>query len=234
MAEKDTIQWLSHAMFKITTAKGKIIYIDPWISDNPLCPISLDDVTEADVVLVTHDHFDHVANAVDIANRTGATVVAQPETVARLKEEGLKDDQIVGNGSGMNIGGSVEIEEIRMTMTQAFHSSETGAPAGYIIKTERDLVIYHAGDTGIFKDMETLGEIYDIDIALIPIGSHFVMDPTQSAHSLRLIKPKIAIPMHYKTFPLLVQDADEFVKKAKEVAPEVEIVVLEPGEECKR
>ncbi len=116
-------------------------------------------------------------------------------------------------------------------MTQALHSSETGVPTGYIIKLEDGTTIYHAGDTGIFKSMELLGELYNIDIALLPIGSCFTMDPLQAAHAVKMIKPKKVIPMHYKTFPILEQDASRFVSLVKEKAPDVEVIVLDPGQE---
>jgi len=225
------ITWLSHAGFIINSPEGKTIVIDPWIKDNPLCPIKLEDIKEADIVLVTHDHFDHMGNAVDIVKNTGATIVVAPETAGKLQSEmGLSADNIVFGGYGMNIGGSAEIKGITITMTQALHSSETAAPTGFIIKLEDGKTIYHAGDTGIFESMRLLGELYNIDLALVPIGSVFVMDPYQAAHSLRLLKPKKAIPMHYKTFPIIEQDASRFVELAKQIAPEVEVIVLEPGQ----
>lgn len=228
-----SIKWLSHAFFSITSSAGKTILIDPWITDNPLCPVKLEDITEADIVLVTHDHFDHCANAADITNKTGAILVGQPETVGRLKSSfSVPDEKVVFGGFGMNIGGSAIIDDITITMTQAFHSSETGSPCGYIIKLENGVTIYHAGDTGIFESMKTLGNIYKIDVALLPIGSCFTMDPVQACFALSLLKPKKVIPMHYKTFPILEQDPDRFVELVKKEAYDVDIIVLEPGKEC--
>ena len=227
-----SIKWLSHACFSITTSRGKTLIIDPWITDNPLCPIKLDDITTADIVLVTHDHFDHTGNAVDISKKTGAIVIGQPETVGRLKTDlSLPDENVVFGGFGMNTGGSVTIDGITITMTQAFHSSETGSPCGYIIKLEDGTTLYHAGDTGIFETMKTLGEIYNIDVAMVPIGSCFTMDSVQAVASLKLLRPKKAIPMHFKTFPILEQDPGNFVDLARKEAPDVEIIVMEIGEE---
>lgn len=227
----NSIKWLSHSFFRVETSKGKVIFIDPWITNNPLCPVKLEDIHKADLVLVTHDHFDHSANVADIANKTGATVVGCPETVGKLKTgQGLPEGQVVFWGIGMNIGGTARVGDISITMTQAFHSSETGVPAGYIVKLEDGTTIYHAGDTGIFSSMKLLGELYNIDIALLPIGSCFTMDPVQAAHAVKLIKPKKVIPMHYRTFPILEQDASLFVSLVKEKTPEVEIIVLAPGE----
>lgn len=227
-----SIKWLSHAGFMITSAQEKVIFIDPFIVGNPLCPITVDDITQANLVLVTHDHFDHVGNAVDIAKKTGATLVAQPETSTRLISElGLPAEQVPNFSQGMNIGGTVVIDGIAITMTQAFHSSQTGSNAGFIIKLEDGYTIYHAGDTGIFATMKILGELYPIDLALLPIGSVFTMDPVQAAKALTLLSPKKAIPMHYKTFPILEMSADRFVELAKKEAPAVQVIVLEPGQE---
>ncbi len=226
-----SVKWLSHAGFIITSPEGKVVIIDPWIEGNPLSPIKLDDIKAADIVLVSHDHFDHVGNAVDIAKKTGAIVVAPPETVARFQTElGLPAENVVYS-MGMNIGGSTDIKGIKVTMTQAFHSTQTASCTGYIIKLEDGTTIYHAGDTGIFESMRLLGELYPLDLALLPIGSIFTMDPYQAAKALTLLRPKRAMPMHYRTFPILEQSADNFVTLAKKEAPGVEIIVLEPGQE---
>ena len=226
-----SIRWLSHAGFIISSPGGKTVVIDPWIVDNPLCPLKLEDIKEAHLVLVSHDHFDHAGNAVDIARKTGATVIAQPETENRFRSElGLPDSQVL-YGFGMNTGGSATVEGITVTMVQAFHSSATGLPCGYLVKLEDGTTVYHAGDTGIFDSMRLLGELYPIDLALLPIGSVFTMDPYQAAKAVALLKPKKAVPMHYKTFPILEQSADNFVNLANREAPQVEVVVLEPGQE---
>jgi len=227
------ITWFSHASFSIETSKGKTILIDPWFTNNPLSPVSVDAVDKANMILVTHDHFDHCADAVALSQKTGAIVVGFPETVGKFKTgQALPEGNVVSGGMGMNIGGTVEIDGIQVTMTQAFHSSESGSPCGYIVTLEDGKKIYHAGDTGIFESMKTLGDLYAIDVALLPIGSCFTMDPYQAAWALKLLRPKMAIPMHYKTFPLLVQTADDFVTQARELAPDVEVVVLNPGDAC--
>jgi L-ascorbate metabolism protein UlaG (beta-lactamase superfamily) len=231
MVAKKSIKWLSHSGFIIISPEGRTIIIDPWIEGNPLCPIKLDDIKAADIVLMSHDHFDHVGNAVDIAKKTGAILVAPPETVARFQAElGLATENVL-YGMGMNIGGSAEIKGIKVTMTQAFHSTQTASCAGYIIKLEDGTIIYHAGDTGIFESMRLLGELYPIDLALLPIGSVFTMDSYQASKALTLLRPKRVMPMHYRTFPILEQSADNFVTLARKEAPGVEIIVLEPGQE---
>jgi L-ascorbate metabolism protein UlaG (beta-lactamase superfamily) len=228
---KTKIKWLSHAGFQITTGTGKVIYIDPWF-ENPVSTSNMEDVKEATLVLVTHDHFDHVGQAPDIVKKTGGLLVANVETGRRLQSEfHIPAEKVCYFGYGMNIGGNLVYEGISVTMTQAFHSTASGAPCGYIIKLEDGTTIYHAGDTGIFDSMKIFRELYKIDIAMLPIGSVFTMDPFQAARALKMISPKKVFPMHYKTFPILVQDTKEFVKLAKKTAPKVEVVTLNPGEE---
>jgi L-ascorbate metabolism protein UlaG (beta-lactamase superfamily) len=229
---KVCLKWLGRAGFIITSPEGKTIIIDPWIVDNPLCPIKVDDIDAADIVLVTHDHSDHTGSAVDIAKKTGAILVAVVETARRFQSElGLPAHNVVYGGRGMNIGASTEIEGVTITMTQAFHSSHTALAAGYIIKLEDGTTVYHAGDTGIFESMRLLAEMYPLDVALLPIGSVYTMDPIQAAWATKLLKPKIVIPMHYKDLPVLERDASRFVQLVATEAPEVEVVVLEPGQE---
>ena len=225
------VKWLGHAGFQITSAKGKVVLIDPWLSGHPLAPCSADDLKKADLLLVTHDHFDHSGDAAKIAVNTGATLIGMPETVGRLRMQGGVPESQIVFGMGMNIGGSYQADGIEVTMVQAFHSSETGAPAGYIVKLEDGFTIYHAGDTGIFDSMKVWGELFAIDLALLPIGSVFTMDPRQAALATKFLGAKKAIPMHYKTFPILVQDATPFVEALKKAAPAAQAVVMIPGEE---
>jgi len=225
------VKWLGHAGFQITSRSGKIILIDPWIGGNPLAACGLEDLKKADLLLVTHDHFDHSGDAAPITIRTGATLVGMPETVGRLQKDcGVPSSQVVF-GMGMNIGGTYEKDGISITMTQAYHSSLTAAPAGYIVKLEDGFTVYHAGDTGIFASMKTLGDLYPIDLALLPIGSVFTMDPIQAALAVKLLGAKKCIPMHYKTFPILLQDAASFVDAVKKSSLGVDVIVLAPGEE---
>jgi L-ascorbate metabolism protein UlaG (beta-lactamase superfamily) len=226
------VKWHGHASFQITSAEGKSILIDPWLEGNPSCATAVADIGKVDYILVTHDHFDHLGQAVDIAKASGATVAGMVETMGKLQAEmDVPPEQVVNGGFGMNIGGSSDLGDIKITMTQAFHSSETGSACGFVVTLENGKTIYHAGDTGIFGTMATIGELYPLDLALLPIGSIFTMDPLQAAHALTMLKPKAVIPMHYQTFPILEPNADNFAKLAKEKAPGVEVVMLNPGEE---
>lgn len=224
-----TLRWLGHSAWEIVTSEQKRVLIDPWLSGNPSAPVSIADLGPADYALITHDHFDHASDLVEVVGKTGAALVGQPEVVARYEKEAAEKNQEIET-IGMNIGGTVELNGIRVTMTDAYHSSETGMPAGYILTLEDGRVVYHLGDTGLHANMATWGELFDIDVALIPIGDRFTMDGRQAAHALRHLKPKHAIPIHFKTFPLLAQSADNFVRHAREVAPDVAVHVLEPGD----
>lgn len=226
-----SIQWLGHAACRITSEKGVVVLIDPWITGNPSCPVKKEDIKRADIILVTHDHSDHLGSDIPyLVNATGAMVIAQPELAGVLNKAGVKSGNII-NGIGMNIGGQVEVAGVRVVMTQAFHSGTAGEAVGYIVILEDGKTVYHAGDTGIFSDMELLAGIYGIDLALLPIGSVFVMDPVQAAFSLTMLKPGKVIPIHYGTFPVLVQDPAEFIRLAGEKAPATKVEAIKPGQE---
>jgi L-ascorbate metabolism protein UlaG (beta-lactamase superfamily) len=216
------ITWLGHSAFKLELA-DKTVFIDPWITGNPKAPIKASDITHADVICVTHDHVDHIGDAFDICKKTNSTFIATFELCNYAQNNGVK------NVVGINIGGTMEVRGLKITMVQAFHTSTRGAPTGFVLRGEGK-TIYHAGDTGLFGDMELIGELYCPNVALIPIGSYYTMGPLEAAEAVRLISPEITIPMHYQTFPVLVQSADEFLKLVKEKAPNVEIAVLKPGE----
>lgn len=227
MANK--VRFLGHAAFEIITSGEKRILIDPWITGNPLCPVKKEELKDPDLILITHDHADHVGEDVPfLVDGSEAAILTQPELLGKLQEAGVAEKNFIF-GTGMNIGGTVEVAGIRVTMVQAFHSAGAGSPCGFIITTEDGKRIYHAGDTGVFADMKLLGEIYPIDLALLPIGSVFVMDPLQAAWAVEMLKPRKVVPMHYKTFPILVQDAREFANVVAEKAPGVEVHLLEPG-----
>jgi L-ascorbate metabolism protein UlaG (beta-lactamase superfamily) len=215
------LSWLGHSTVKLETNDGFIVFVDPWIVNNPMN--SLTELPEkADLILITHDHFDHVGEAVELSRKTGAKVVAQPETIARLVKEGLLEE----NATKMNIGGTIAVGNVQAIMVQAFHTSLTGVPAGFIITID-DKVIYHLGDTALFGDLKLFGELYSIDYALIPIGGLFTMDYHHGAIAAKMIDTKKVIPIHYKTFPPLLQEVNLFVDDMNTVAPNIEVLVLE-------
>ncbi|MEM2093002.1 MAG: metal-dependent hydrolase [Candidatus Bathyarchaeia archaeon] len=218
------VTWLGHACFKIEIG-GRVVLIDPWLDGNPSSPMRASEIKSADIIYVTHDHGDHLGQAVELCKRTGAFFVATYELGSYAAECGVK------NVEGLNIGGSVEIAGIKIHVVQAFHTSSRGAPTGVVIDGEGKKV-YHAGDTGLFGDMQLIGELYKPDLALIPIGGYYTMGAAEAAEAVRLIKPKAVIPMHYGTFPVLVKSADGFADAVRKKTPEVKIVVLKPGESC--
>lgn len=221
------VQWLGHSTCLITTTKGVTILIDPWVTGNPASPVKKEDI-KPDIILVTHDHFDHIGTDIPYFTKdTDAFVISHYDVIPKLVAAEVNAKNIITGGMGMNIGGRVEVKGIQVTMTEAVHSANA---AGYIITLEDGTTIYHAGDTGFFGGMEILGKLYPIDLAFIPIGDTFTMGPFQAAYSLTLLKPKMAVPIHYGSFDVLVKDPAEFVKLSKQKAPNVKVNVLNPGE----
>jgi len=206
----NTLTWHGHSAFAITSNQ-KTILVDPWFDGNPSAKAAAANI-EADLILVTHDHDDHVGQALDICKRTGATLGCIVELAAKLKAKGLPGSQIL-NGIGFNIGGTVTHEGISVTMTQAHHSCASGVPVGFIIRLEDGYTVYHAGDTGVFSSMALWGKLYKIDLALLPIGGVFTMDPAQAALAAMMLRCKKVLPMHWGTFPALEQNVDAFRKE---------------------
>jgi L-ascorbate metabolism protein UlaG (beta-lactamase superfamily) len=231
------LTWLGHATF-LLEANGKRVLIDPWLKDNPACPDDLKDPGGVDVIAITHGHNDHMADALDIAKKTGAHVVAIVEIGDWLETMGVE------NVSAINKGGTTEVAGIKFHMTDARHSStfnhaEEGKPgwtvinggeaAGFVIELEDGFKLYHAGDTCVFGDMALIRKLLAPDIAMLPIGDFYTMGPRSAAEAIRLLGVKTVIPMHYGTFPVLVGTPDELRKEADDVDG-LEVVDLKPGD----
>jgi len=220
------LTWLGHASFRFDTPGGKRVYIDPFL-DNPKCPGSEKEPERIDILALTHGHSDHVGSSVDLINRFKPTVVGMLELVGWLGDQGAK----VGEMPGTNKGGTREVDGVKFTMTDAKHSSSgpngeyLGEPAGFVVEAENGTKLYFAGDTCVFGDMQLIGRIYEPDVAILPIGDHFTMDPRQAAVALELLGVDRCIPCHYGTFPLLTGTPDEL-----RGLTDVELIVMEPGQ----
>jgi len=224
------LTWLGHSAFRVDSPGGRRIYVDPFLHGNPRCPELELEPERCDVVLVTHGHGDHVGDTVAIHRRFGCPVVSQVELRHWLTAQGVADDGMVHS---LNKGGSESVEGVRVTLTDANHSSSTadgtyaGESCGVVLGLEDGFTIYFAGDTNVFGDMSLIGRIYSPDVAVLPIGDHFTMGPREAAVALELLGVIRCVPCHYGTFPILTGTPDELRRLAP---PGVEVLSPEPGE----
>jgi L-ascorbate metabolism protein UlaG (beta-lactamase superfamily) len=181
-----TLRWLGLAFVEFTTSDGHVIIFDPWVKSkgNPSCPIDLDDIDRADLVLVSHDHEDHIGSASDICRKTGALLGGPIETMRRLIDEGLNMDLVVNDGIGYLAGGGVELDWVKVVATPAHHTSNTSHAIGHIVITADGMTLYHAGDTSLTAEMEIYARLYPLDLVLVPVGGGGTMDAFQAAEAV--------------------------------------------------
>ncbi len=219
------LTWLGHASFRLDTSSGTRVYVDPFLTGNPSCPEAEQEPERVDLIALTHGHGDHVGDTVALAKKHGCAVVAPVELAGWLEAQGVEDTR------NPNKGGTVGFDGVKLTFTDAHHSSSTpdgayaGEPCGIVLEADGSK-IYFAGDTCVFGDMQLIGRIYEPDVAVLPIGDHFTMGPREAAVALELLGVKRCVPCHYGTFPLLTGTPDEL----KQLAPGVELLAPEPGE----
>jgi L-ascorbate metabolism protein UlaG (beta-lactamase superfamily) len=222
-----TLTWLGHATFRFDTPGGKRVYIDPFLNGNPHCPEAELEPERIDVIALTHGHGDHVGDTVDLAQKHGCPVVALVELSMWLNGQGVDENKL----PGPNKGGTVDVDGVKFTLVNAFHSSGTpdgsygGEAAGIVAEVENGTKLYFAGDTCVFGDMQLIGRIYSPDVAILPIGDHYTMGPREAAVALELLGTKRCVPCHYGTFPVLVGTPAEL----RRLAPDVQIDEMEPG-----
>lgn len=219
------LTWFGHAAFGLETG-GCQLLVDPFFTDNPAATVHAQDMT-ADFILVTHGHDDHLGDTLEIARRTGATVIAVTEIGDWLKKRGAQTHRLqIGGGHAFPFG--------YLKMTLALHTSSLpdgsygGNPAGFLLTTLQDEKIYFAGDTGLFGDMRLIGE-EGVHLAVLPVGDNFTMGPADALRAVKLIQPTLVIPIHYNTFPLIQQDVHSWVKDV-ENQTQAKVLVLKPGE----
>ncbi len=219
------LTWFGHSNFMLQE-DGLTVLIDPFFEGNGTAPCGWQALGKVDAVLVTHDHGDHVGQAADICQATGARLVCLFDTVPKMKGLGVPGEQILG----MNIGGTVPLPGgLRVKMVQAVHSSATGSPAGYILTFPGGYCAYHSGDTALFSDMKLLRRFFDIDLAMLSMGGWFTMDAVEAAVACSFLGCRNVAPMHWGTFPVLAPDTDAFAVALKEYAPDTRMVALTPG-----
>lgn len=215
------LRYFSHSAFEITTNDGKVILIDPFLDDNPTSPVKSKDVN-ADYIILTHAHGDHIGDTFKIAKRCNSTIICTFELANYCKSKGF-------NAHDLSIGGGHNFDFGRVKFTIAFHGSATpegnyaGQPAGVIV-TINNVAIYHTGDTGLFYDMKLIGEMNNIDYLLLPIGDNYTMGIDDAIKAVEFINPKISIPMHYNTFPVIEADPNLFKNELEKLGKNCRIL----------
>jgi L-ascorbate metabolism protein UlaG (beta-lactamase superfamily) len=207
-----TLTWLGHASFRVDTDGGQRLYVDPWLS-GPTCPDTEKEPERADAIVVTHGHGDHAGDVVGLQQKLGCKVLGMVELAGWFAKNGVAEDAVVS----FNKGGTVSVGDVRVTLTNAFHSSSApdgsyaGEPTGAVLRFDGHSV-YFAGDTCVFGDMALIARLYQPTVAVLPIGDHFTMGPEEAALALELLGGPRCVPCHWGTFPLLAGNPDRLAE----------------------
>lgn len=229
------VVWLGHSTFLFETPNGRIV-VDPWLDTSPVCPDEFKGLGDVDTVLLTHGHFDHIADLFDLQARTESRVVCIHELSVWLGHKGVAEDKLIGMGKG----GTVRLDElgVSVTMVDAKHSSSffedgqliyLGEPAGFVLTFDSGPTIYVAGDTDVFGDMALIRELHNPDVAILPIGDHYTMGPTRAAKAAQLLGARKVIPCHYGTFPILVGTPSALTSAMHTLGVQTDVEALEFG-----
>jgi L-ascorbate metabolism protein UlaG (beta-lactamase superfamily) len=225
-----SITYAGHSAVFFESEKS-VVAIDPWLNDNPRCPDRLKNPAKLDLIILSHGHSDHAGDVLRLAKACGSTIAATYELACILVNQGVKPDKVLF----MNKGGTASFGEFKISLTNAFHSSSYDTPSGPVYAGEPCGVVlndgkrsfYHSGDTALFSDMELIGELYKPEIGFFASGDNFTMNPREAAMAANYVGCRIAFPIHFKTFPMLVQSADAFIAACRSY--DIDAAELEPG-----